>query len=256
MASTGSSSPYSSSDEDSLNLEPPRKRRRTSRNYTESSLIYRQLCLEEIDLEIALRQRLAETVKCRMKWASLLQESLKTGFQAHISEEGDFCNAALDALDAIEAPCDIVYNREIRLAPKPIILPLLPPASSFTSAPETVQTASSRSSRLRIPRAPPPPSKRLLFLRNTNTNPPAIAKLACPDCSRSDFSNLQVLVHEEEREWVVANGTELGGISIPSLRRLFEIAVGAELRALCRRLHLWQKKRKNLSLRARILLGR
>ena len=29
-----------------------------------------------------------------------------------------------------------------------------------------------------------------------------------------------------EREWVLRNGIELGGVSIPSLRRLFEIAVG------------------------------
>lgn len=39
-----------------------------------------------------------------------------------------------------------------------------------------------------------------------------------------------MLVPQEERDWVVANGTELGGISLPSLRRLFEIAVGASER--------------------------
>ncbi len=32
---------------------------------------------------------------------------------------------------------------------------------------------------------------------------------------------------EEEREWVVQNGAEVAGIPLPSLRRLFEIAVGA-----------------------------
>lgn len=111
----------------------------------------------------------------------------------------------------------------------------------------------SRSSRTRaFARAPLAPPKRLLFLRNTATTPPEIAKLACPRCSRFDFSNLQgllnhcrirheleygshdecvqscaVLVPEEEQELVVHNGVEVGGISLPSLRRLFEIAVGA-----------------------------
>lgn len=32
---------------------------------------------EEIDLEISIRQRLAETVKSRLTWALLLQESIK-----------------------------------------------------------------------------------------------------------------------------------------------------------------------------------
>ncbi|KAL7279869.1 hypothetical protein ACG7TL_006278 [Trametes sanguinea] len=36
-----------------------------------------------------------------------------------------------------------------------------------------------------------------------------------------------VLVPDEERDWVVAAGIEVGGVSLPSLRRLFEIAVGA-----------------------------
>ncbi|TBU51099.1 hypothetical protein BD310DRAFT_982933, partial [Dichomitus squalens] len=102
-------------------------------------------------------------------------------------------------------------------------------------------------------RVPPPPPKRLLFLRNSTTSPPEIAKLACPQCARFDFSTLQgllnhcrlrhqleygshdecvqrcaVLVPEEEREWVVQNGIEVAGISLPSLRRLFEIASGVD----------------------------
>jgi hypothetical protein len=35
-----------------------------------------------------------------------------------------------------------------------------------------------------------------------------------------------VVVPDEERAWVLENGTELAGVSIPSLKRLFEIAVG------------------------------
>ena len=89
-------------------------------------------------------------------------------------------------------------------------------------------------------------------MRNTANHPPQIAKLACVDCSRTDFSSLQGLLnhcrlshkrefgsHDEcvqccavlvegldDQAWVVANGTEVGGITIPGLRRLFEIAVG------------------------------
>ena len=77
------------------------------------------------------------------------------------------------------------------------------------------------------------------------------ARIECPDCGRWDFCNLQgflnhcrirhqreygshdecirecsVLVASSERDWVFQNGTEITGIGIPSLRRLFEIAVG------------------------------
>ena len=36
-----------------------------------------QIILEEIDLEVAIRQRIADTVQSRITWALLLQESLK-----------------------------------------------------------------------------------------------------------------------------------------------------------------------------------
>jgi hypothetical protein len=94
---------------------------------------------------------------------------------------------------------------------------------------------------------------KLLFVRNTATDPPLVARLQCPDCARWDFSttqgflnhcrirhqreygghdeciqNCSVLVPEDEREWVVQNGTELTEVGIPSLRRLFEIAVSGK----------------------------
>ena len=92
---------------------------------------------------------------------------------------------------------------------------------------------------------------KLLFIRDNTKSPSVVAKMACPDCSRDDFTNLQgllnhcrirhsndygshdecmqrcaVIVPEEDRDWIITNGTELSGISLPSLRRLFEIAVG------------------------------
>jgi hypothetical protein len=36
----------------------------------------RQVLAEELDLEIALRQRLSNTIESRITWALLLQESL------------------------------------------------------------------------------------------------------------------------------------------------------------------------------------
>ena len=165
---------------------------------------------------------------------------------------GSLREASLDALDAIEAPCSIIFNRESRLAPPPVpLLANIPPPATPPTDPLPSRT-SARSTRTRgLARPPPAPPKRLLFLRDTSTNPPEIAKLACSVCSRSDFSNLQgllnhcrlrhqleygshdecvqscaVLVPEAERDFVVANGIELAGVSLPSLRRLFEIAVG------------------------------
>ncbi|KAI0927055.1 hypothetical protein AcV5_007694 [Taiwanofungus camphoratus] len=238
----------------------PRKRSRFSAehdNYSTPS--HKQIVLEELDLEIALRQRLSHTIQSRLTWALLLQETLEKDFRVHGGEELDFQIAALDALRAAEAPCEVLFDRGV-FARKPKAPPLQQPLSSPALAPEntTLPQSTSRSSSTRVrglPRAPPPPARKLLFLRDSNTDPPTIAKLACPDCKRSDFSNLQgllnhcrirhhreygshdecvqscaVLVPQEERDWVVANGTELGGISLPSLRRLFEIAVGASER--------------------------
>ncbi|KAH9924672.1 uncharacterized protein BXZ73DRAFT_103512 [Epithele typhae] len=226
----------------------PTKRRR----YSEYEPTCRQITLEEIDLEIALRNRLAETIQLRIEWAHLLQESLR---QSGNYASSDFRTVSLEALDAVEAPCNIVFRRESRLfstvqpsaQPAP---PVLPPPPSVPVESSKVSSRSTRTRGLaRVPHAPP---KRLIFIRDTSVNPPEVAKLACPHCARSDFSNLQgllnhsrirhqveygshdecvqncaVLVSEGDREWVVANGIEIGGVSLPSLKRLFEIAVGA-----------------------------
>ncbi|PCH40183.1 hypothetical protein WOLCODRAFT_150222 [Wolfiporia cocos MD-104 SS10] len=232
----------------------PAKRRRTlSEQLQYSHPTPRQLLLEEIDVELGLRERLCETVQSRLRWASLLQESLGKNTR---NETSNFQDAALDALDAAEEPCHILFDREIRLPEQPLLslssLQANAPVVNATIPLQSQPPTRTGPSRRTLPRALPLPSRKLLFLRNTNVSPPEIAKLACPDCSRSDFSSLQgllnhcrlrhqrefgshdecvqscaVIVPEEERQWVVANGTELGGISLPSLRRLFEIAVGA-----------------------------
>ncbi|KAI0657331.1 hypothetical protein C8Q70DRAFT_282742 [Cubamyces menziesii] len=230
----------------------PSKRRRLSPELpARSSPSAQQIILEEIDLEVAIRRRIADTVQSRITWALLLQESLKKSVG---SRSEDFRSASLDALDAIEAPCDLIFDREVRLAPQPIRPPPNPASTNATPAEAPAPPAPfSRSTRTRgLPRAAPAPRERLLYIRNTATDPPEVAKLACSVCARSDFSSLQgllnhcrlrhqieygshdecmqscaVLVPENERDWVVACGIEVGGVSLPSLRRLFEIAVGA-----------------------------
>ncbi|OSC97231.1 hypothetical protein PYCCODRAFT_1399215 [Trametes coccinea BRFM310] len=247
-----SSSPRLSDDDH--DEERPKKRRKVSPEPVAShGPTVQQLLLEEIDLEVAIRQRIANTVQSRITWALLLQQSLQKSTTFRLD---DFRSASLEALDAVEAPCDLIYDRESRLASQPIRPPAAAanPATAQVAPTATLPLAStSRSTRTRgLPRAAPAPRERLLFIRNTATDPPEVAKLACPVCSRSDFSSLQgllnhcrlrhqieygshdecmqscaVLVPDEERDWVVAAGIEVGGVSLPSLRRLFEIAVGA-----------------------------
>jgi hypothetical protein len=53
----------------------PRKRSRYSPE--PETALCRRVILEEIDLEIALRERLASTVESRITWALLLQEALQ-----------------------------------------------------------------------------------------------------------------------------------------------------------------------------------
>ncbi|EKM51788.1 uncharacterized protein PHACADRAFT_31601 [Phanerochaete carnosa HHB-10118-sp] len=229
---------------------PPRKRQRHSPERQTSSC--RRILLEEIDLEVALRERLTSTVQSRITWALLLQEALEKDVRhPGLDSTAEFRTAALDALEAIEAPCHPIFSRDVCLPlPRPAPIASIPAreANSALAAPPSAYSTRSRG----VPRAVRPPPRKLLFLRNTASYPPQLAKLACPDCSRTDFSSLQGLLNHcrlshrrefgshdecvqccavlveraEDQAWVVANGTEVGGITIPGLRRLFEIAVG------------------------------
>lgn len=98
--------------------------------------------------------------------------------------------------------------------------------------------------------------KRCLFIRDIHATPTLIYKLACPDCGRSDFPKVHGLLNhcrikhgsdygghdeciqacasvlpEEERDDVLEHGTEVTAVSV-SLRRLFEMAVGADVAIL------------------------
>ena len=226
--------------------------------------------MEEFDIEISLRQRLAATIESRIAWAVLLRDSLSNStfgifillhivpslINPPVSSDGasfNFQEAAMEALQAIEAPCDIIFGKPSDALPFPTAetrLDLHPPTSRPLQIPTQPRARSYRNRDCASSR-PIRPASKLLFIRDNSTFPPIIAKMQCPDCSRGDFTNLQGLLNhcrlrhskdygshdecmqqcavigpEEDRDWVVGNGTELSGVSLPSLRRLFEIAVG------------------------------
>jgi len=184
----------------------------------------------------------------------------------------EFQDAALEALDTIERPCNLILTREHLFASigepntencvAPIGLPPYILPDGIQSPEPTQHPPCTSSSRHRIIRNPNS-SVKLLFIRDTSTSSGSpgtypqsesntdVARIQCSDCGRWDFSNLQgflnhcrirhqreygshdecirecsVLVASSERDWVLQHGTEITGVGIPSLRRLFEIAVG------------------------------
>ena len=184
----------------------------------------------------------------------------------------EFQHAALEALDAIERPCELILTREPFFASAGELnadnratlsgFPHEAHPNPDDSLGQIQHSSRPSNTRHRIIRNPSSNVK-LLFIRNTSissepreTSPSDesivdVARIECPDCGRWNFSNLQgflnhcrichqreygshdecirecsVLIASSEREWVLQNGTEITGVGIPSLRRLFEIAVG------------------------------
>jgi hypothetical protein len=156
--------------------------------------------------------------------------------------------AAADALDVAEAPLLPILSRQARFINRPTLD--IAPAPSPTSSTNPYARPHTRHTRLRRSpstiRTPP----KFLYFRDTSTN--TIARLSCSDCSRGDFPRVQSLlnhcriqhgrefgshddcirgcavhVSKDEEAWVIENGTELRQSGLPSLRRLFEIAVGS-----------------------------
>ncbi|KAI0301137.1 hypothetical protein B0F90DRAFT_1719527 [Multifurca ochricompacta] len=217
--------------------------------------VTRRLVLEELDTEIRMRRRLRETIESRIAWATRLQSSLSTvtegrgpGTKSDISHANPFQFAAADALIVAEAPLLPILSREARFpslsTPEANPAPVATPSTNPYARPHT------RHTRLRRSPSTFRPAPKLLYIRDSATN--AIARLACPDCARGDFPRVQSLLnhcrlqhgrefgsHDEcirgcavqvptdEEAWVFENGSELKNVSLPSLQRLFEIAVGS-----------------------------
>ncbi|KAG6891379.1 hypothetical protein C0992_008090 [Termitomyces sp. T32_za158] len=190
----------------------------------------------EIDLEVALKRRVAEAVESRISWALILQNLLKKGSSGSTIS---FKDVALDVASTIEAPLDIIFGPELR--------------DDVQSPP--VHTA-------RPPRPPPRhklprnPNGKFLYIRSSDLNSPYDENfvqtylLRCPECLRQSFTSLQGLLnharishgiewgtHDEcvracavvDPDLDVETGIEVGlgpnGI-LPGIRSLFQMAVG------------------------------
>lgn len=173
----------------------------------------------------------------------------------------EFSTAAVDAFQATQEPSRFLIS-DSNSIPESIVERLLsaPPVSDSSNS-HALSQANSR------PRHVPRQSTLLedrsgkaqnkyLYIRDIQSDPPMVYKLACPDCLRSNFPRLQgllnhcrlkhgrefgnhdeciqscaCLVADEEQVSVIDEGTEVTGMSA-SLQRLFEIAVGADLALL------------------------
>ncbi|KAJ7774622.1 hypothetical protein DFH07DRAFT_986648, partial [Mycena maculata] len=137
--------------------------------------VYKQDIVSDIALEIGLRQRLLETIESRISWALILQESLmndeSTGPQLL-----DFKDVALGALEALEAPAQILFARD---EPAPPVDTRRPSMSKKLRKKPTVRAQ------------PAKKSGKFLYIHLVNSTAPSI--LRCPVCMRTDFSSLQGL---------------------------------------------------------------
>jgi hypothetical protein len=170
------------------------------------------------------------------------------GATVDIAGANPFQLAAADALNVAEAPLLPILSREARFPTRPT--PDVTPPPSATSSTNPYARPYARHTRLRRSPSTIRTAPKLLYFRDTTTN--TIARLLCPDCSRGDFPRVQSLLNHcriqhgreygthddcirgcavhvpvDEEAWVIENGSELRQGGLPSLRRLFEIAVGS-----------------------------
>ncbi|KAF8802431.1 hypothetical protein BYT27DRAFT_7112451 [Phlegmacium glaucopus] len=186
----------------------------------------------QVDVEIALKQRLAETVESRIAWALILQETLQ---KAERKGSQDFPrNDALATLSITESSSECILAQEPRGPP-------------------------SHHHNIRLPRRTNLPfvkTKSFLYIRSSvlgisTHGPTNLYRLQCPECLRISFSSLQGLLNHarlaHNLEWgthdeciracaVPGNDTDVeGGVEVglgptgvlPGLRTIFQMAVGA-----------------------------
>lgn len=201
----------------------------------------------QIDLEIAIRYRLADTVQSRIAWATILQDSLQQGMHLVVN----FPMAHSILLDEREASQDFPPN-------DPLATLFITESSS-----ECILTPEPRappSQYIRPPRKsnlPITKTKSFLYIRSSalaigTQGRDDLYRLQCPKCLRISFSSLQGLLnharlahnlewgtHDEciracavpGNETDVESGVEVGlgptGV-LPGLRTIFQMAVGAQ----------------------------
>ncbi|KAH7885533.1 hypothetical protein F5I97DRAFT_1928904 [Phlebopus sp. FC_14] len=210
---------------------------------------------EEIDLELAIRERLATTIEGRIQWALLLLDSLtrvgESNTDTQTPDTDEFQDAALDAYEALEAPSAFLFDprtseEESEASPRSF--------SPLVMIPQQSQ----RVSKTRSSRTPKPSNqKRLLYIKLPSAaSDSQLAVLSCPTCCRTQFSTLQGLLNHARLahgvEWASHDACisacaaqtnpddltwetiEQDGVEVPwggnvvGLRRLFERAVGVD----------------------------
>ncbi|KAG2106557.1 uncharacterized protein F5147DRAFT_227287 [Suillus discolor] len=228
----------------------------------EADLGIRQLIAEEIDLDIAIRQRLLSTIESRITWALMLQEALTRDSSTPVPDAtvDDFQEAALDALNAVEVPCAFLFDREESVYDdaEPSSLRSFSPVAPTQREriPPKVRPTRTAAAKLH-------PQKKLLYIRlppSQTAIDEQIAILTCPTCTRTQFSTLQGLLNHARLahgiEWashdacitacavpipssddVEKGRVEEEGVEVPwggsvvGLQRLFERAVGVNIPA-------------------------
>ncbi|KAK7054687.1 hypothetical protein VNI00_003150 [Paramarasmius palmivorus] len=203
----------------------PNKRRKID----EDESRYVQAIIPEVDIEIGLRERLAETIEGRIAWALALQEALTNGTAN--DNQAPFKDIALDVLGAIESRSDIIFHNEH--ATPVAIHPIKP-----TGRPPPKEKPNTRSQKAKF-----------IYLRSDDQ----IFLLRCPTCLKTAFNALQGLYnhgrmahnldwgtqeqcvkacavprHELDHELDLDNGIDItgaaGGVR-PGVRSLFEMAI-------------------------------
>ncbi|KAK7064333.1 hypothetical protein R3P38DRAFT_2823836 [Favolaschia claudopus] len=136
---------------------------------------YRKDIVADITLEIGLQERLLQTIESRIQWALRLQESLNNDSNDNV-QASDFKTAALDALSAIDAPMQVIFERE-ELAPvadtrRPAF------AKRLRKKPAVRNDLAKKNGKF-------------LYIHLEGNTDPSI--LRCPICLRTDFMALQGL---------------------------------------------------------------
>ncbi|KAL0961169.1 hypothetical protein HGRIS_006141 [Hohenbuehelia grisea] len=243
--------------------EPPRKKRKPDEISSE--------CLtdiiSEVDLEIALRERLAQTLQDRIAWARILQENvLKSEGALPQAETEAYHVAALEAWDAIHAPCDVMVDRELprtRLSVERTQSATRTPLHPYEAPRKPpLRSTAQRSARVDMTTTSKP---RFLYMRAPQTTGPTdmFYILKCPVCQRTTFTSLQGLLNHariaHKLEWgthdecirgcavlhdpesagddlptSLERGLEISGGAavLPSLQRMFQMAVGGDTQSL------------------------
>ncbi|KAI6113992.1 hypothetical protein F5141DRAFT_1290871 [Pisolithus sp. B1] len=213
---------------------------------------------DEVDLEVALRERLLSTIEGRIQWATLLLNSLESHQETEAplpaTEVDEFQEAALDALEALEVPSSIIFETATLEEPETSPRSFSPLVSAPPPPPPPQRASKTRASR--VPKLSQP--KKLLYIRlsSGDTEANQLAILACPTCSRTQFTTLQGLLNHARLahgiEWASHDACitacavpvtpdddayktyQQEGLEVPwggnvvGLRRLFERAVGVE----------------------------